>query len=61
MYKMKVDPVTLEITGSILESIAREMGIALMRTAYSTIIREQRDFSAAIYDRNARACKQDQR
>ena len=51
---MKADPVTLSITGSILESIAREMGIALMRTAYSTIIREEKDFSAAIYDRHAR-------
>lgn len=51
---MKVDPVTLEIMGSIFESIAREMGIALMRTAYSTIIREEKDFSAAIYDRHAR-------
>ena len=51
---MKIDPVTLSITGSILESIAREMGIALMRTAYSTIIREEKDFSAAIYDRHAR-------
>jgi N-methylhydantoinase B/oxoprolinase/acetone carboxylase alpha subunit len=49
-----VDPVTLEIAGSIFESIAREMGIALMRTAYSTIIREEKDFSAAIYDRHAR-------
>jgi len=51
---VRVDPVTLEIMGSIFESIAREMGIALMRTAYSTIIREERDFSAAIYDRHAR-------
>jgi len=51
---LKVDPVTLEIMGSIFESIAREMGITLMRTAYSTIIREERDYSAAIYDRKAR-------
>lgn len=51
---MSVDPVTLEIVSSIFESIAREMGIALMRTAYSTIIREERDFSAAIYDKHAR-------
>lgn len=47
---MNVDPVNLEIAGSIFESIAREMGITLMRTSYSTIIREQRDFSAAVYD-----------
>jgi len=51
---LKVDAVTLEIIGSILESIAREMGIALMQTAYSTIIREEKDFSTAIYDRHAR-------
>ena len=51
---MKIDPITLETMGSILESIAREMGIALMQTAYSTIIREERDFSTAIYDKHAR-------
>jgi N-methylhydantoinase B len=51
---LKIDPVTIEIIGSIFESIAREMVIALMRTAYSTIIREEKDFSAAIYDRHAR-------
>jgi N-methylhydantoinase B len=51
---LKVDLITLEIMGSIFESIAREMGITLMRTAYSTIIREEKDYSAAIYDRHAR-------
>jgi N-methylhydantoinase B len=30
------------------------MGIALMRTAYSTIIREEKDFSASIFDRYGR-------
>jgi N-methylhydantoinase B len=51
---LNIDPIALETMGSILESIAREMGIALMQTAYSTIIREEKDFSAAVYDKHAR-------
>ncbi len=45
-----VDAVTLEILGNRLLSIAEEIGTTLIRTAYSTNIKERRDCSAAIFD-----------
>ena len=44
------DPVTLEVVGNYLVSAVREMGTTLMRTAYSTIIRESMDCTAALFD-----------
>ena len=44
------DPVTVEIVGKYLVSAVREMGQTLMRTAYSTIIRESMDCTAALFD-----------
>ncbi|MGE3635932.1 MAG: hydantoinase/oxoprolinase family protein, partial [Sandaracinaceae bacterium] len=44
------DPVTLEVLGHALFSIAERMGHALQRTAMSTNIRERLDFSCAIFD-----------
>ncbi|HEV7443320.1 MAG TPA: hydantoinase B/oxoprolinase family protein, partial [Steroidobacteraceae bacterium] len=45
-----VDPVTASIIQGALENIAIEMGYKLMRTAYSSIIRESEDFGAALCD-----------
>jgi len=45
-----VDPVTLEVVGNYLVSTVREMGATLMRTAYSVILREQMDCTAALFD-----------
>ncbi|MBE7481265.1 MAG: hydantoinase B/oxoprolinase family protein [Polyangiaceae bacterium] len=45
-----VDPVLLEIMGSLYMSIAEQMGEALRRTAFSTNIRERLDFSCAVFD-----------
>jgi len=45
-----VDPVTLEVVGNYLVSAVREMGTTLMRTAYSTLIREEMDCSTALFD-----------
>ena len=44
------DPVTLEVVGNFLVSTVREMGTALMRTAYSVVLREQMDCSTALFD-----------
>jgi N-methylhydantoinase B/oxoprolinase/acetone carboxylase alpha subunit len=44
------DPVTVEIVGKYLVSAVREMGTTLMRSAYSTIIRESMDCTAALFD-----------
>ncbi|UXS53060.1 hydantoinase B/oxoprolinase family protein [Agrobacterium tumefaciens] len=49
---MKIDPITVEVIGSALTSIVEEMGEALVRASYSTNIKERRDCSTALFDRN---------
>jgi N-methylhydantoinase B len=46
------DPVTLEIFWSRLISIADEAATGLLRTAFSTIVRESNDFATVLMDRN---------
>ncbi len=48
--KQTVDAVTVEIVGNLLLSIAEEMGYAVIRSAYSTNIKERRDISSAVFD-----------
>ena len=45
-----IDPITLEVMRNAFYSIADEMTAALIRTAYSTNIKDRRDCSCAIYD-----------
>ena len=45
-----IDPITLEVVGNRLEAIAQEMQDALVRSAYSNIIKEGHDCSAALFD-----------
>ena len=45
-----VDAITLEILSNRLLSVAEEMGAVLIRTAYSTNIKERRDCSTAVFD-----------
>ena len=47
---MRRDPVELEIFKNIFHSIAEEMGAALRRTAFSSNIKERRDYSCAVFD-----------
>ena len=49
-----LDPIRLEILYNGLRSIADETYIALMKSAYSTNIKERRDHSTAIMDRDGR-------
>ena len=44
------DPVTAEVIRHALETIAEEMGVVLIRSAYSTNIKERRDCSCALFD-----------
>ena len=44
-----VDKVTQHVVGGVLDTIAREMGWALYRIAYSPIIRESEDLGAGIF------------
>jgi len=45
----KLDPVTTEVIGRRVLAAAEEMGVTLMRTAFSPNIKERNDFSTAIF------------
>ncbi|MCY4467902.1 MAG: hydantoinase B/oxoprolinase family protein, partial [Thiotrichales bacterium] len=53
-----VDPITLEIISNALRSITDETFVALMKSAYSTNIKERRDHSTAIMDAGGRLIAQ---
>ena len=46
-----LNAVELEVFKHLFASIAEEMGVRLMRSAYSSNIKERRDFSCALFDR----------
>ena len=50
----RVDPVTLQIVGNALASIADEMATTIIRTAHSTVVRDGMDFSAGALRRGGR-------
>ena len=52
--KPNLDPISLEIITNGLKSIADECFVALMRSAYSTNIKERKDHSIAIVDKQGR-------
>lgn len=47
---MKLDPISLNVFISAFHAVAEEMGVNLLRSAHSTIIREARDCSCALLD-----------
>ncbi|MEQ9180366.1 MAG: hydantoinase B/oxoprolinase family protein, partial [Nitratireductor sp.] len=48
----EVDPITLQVIGGALHSIADQMGTVLYRMSYSSIIRESQDLGAGLFDRD---------
>lgn len=48
---MRPDPIKLEIFKSLYSSVAEEMGISLRRSAFSANIKERRDYSCAVFNR----------
>ena len=56
----KVDPVTLQILWQRLITLMDEVDIALVRTAFSTIVGETRDFACLIMDGQGRSIAQSQ-
>ncbi len=46
----KVDPIVVEVLSNAFMSVAEEIGTILIRTAYSTNIKERKDCSCAIFD-----------
>ncbi|BBK32955.1 N-methylhydantoinase B [Stella humosa] len=55
---MKLDPIDYAVISQSLQAAAREMGVKLIRSAYSTILREARDGSAALLDRDGNVVAQ---
>jgi N-methylhydantoinase B len=53
-----MDLVTVEVLQKLLLSAAEEMGIALIRAAYSPNIKERRDASCAVFDADGRVVAQ---
>ena len=58
MTKNEISPITLEIMGNLILSVAEEMGVILVKTAYSTNIKERKDASTAIFDGKGRMIAQ---
>lgn len=58
LKKANDDPITTEIVRNTLNSAAAQMNQVLIRTAFSPVIFEMIDFSAAIYDRKIRMLAQ---
>jgi N-methylhydantoinase B len=48
---MAIDPVTLTVLGNAFVNICREMGVTMIRTAFSPIFNEGLDFSCVLFDR----------
>jgi len=49
-----VDPLRLDVFQHLFAAAAEEMGAALLRSSFSTNIRERRDFSCALFDGHGR-------
>jgi N-methylhydantoinase B len=54
----RLDAVTLSVLASALAGIAEEMGVVLVRTSYSSNIKERRDCSTALFDTEGRMVAQ---
>lgn len=55
---MSLNPITIEMMRNALTGICDEMYVAIMRSAYSTNIKERRDHSTAIFDVRGRTIAQ---
>ena len=53
-----MDPITLEVIKNALSSIADEMALVLMRSAYSPVVRDSMDYSTALCDRQGQVIAQ---
>ena len=55
---MTIDFITKELLRSLITSVSDEMGVVLVRTAYSTNIKERKDCSTQIFDEEGRIIAQ---
>ena len=54
----RLSPIDYAVISQALIASAREMGVKLIRSAYSTILREARDGSAGLMDRHGNTVAQ---
>ena len=54
----RIDPITLTVVWDGLRGLCADIGLALQRTAYSEIVRDAGDCSAAVFDRSGRMIAQ---
>lgn len=54
----KIDPITFEVIQNALSSIADEMALVVMRSAYSPVVRDSMDYSTAVCDANGEVVAQ---
>ena len=52
MTAVAIDPITLEVVKNALASVADEMALVVMRSAYSPVVRDTMDYSTALCDRD---------
>jgi len=57
---VELDPITVEVQWSRLISIMDEVDVAVVRTSFSTIVGESRDFAVIMLDRHGRSLAQSQ-
>ncbi|MCZ6642225.1 MAG: hydantoinase B/oxoprolinase family protein [Gammaproteobacteria bacterium] len=57
---MKLDPVTFNVLSHAFRSIATEMGTVLVKSAYSSIVREAKDAATSLLDSEGRVVAQSQ-
>ena len=55
---LSADQVTLTVIDNYLSTTCREMGLAMMRTAYSPMFNESLDFSCVLFDRSGKMIAQ---
>jgi N-methylhydantoinase B len=53
-----LDPISLEVLWNRLLSVANEQQVALMRTAFSTVVRESQDLACGVFDTGGRMIAQ---
>ena len=52
LEERELDPVTLQVLGGEFDTIADEMGHKMVRSSYSSIIRESEDLGAGLFLKN---------
>ncbi|MGI9252277.1 MAG: hydantoinase B/oxoprolinase family protein, partial [Thermomicrobiales bacterium] len=58
MTTRPIDPITLEVLWNRLLSVVNEQQVALMRTAFSTVVRETQDLACGVFDGRGRMIAQ---